>query len=131
MTRKTGIAFVLIARLFIVIVIRLVLITVRMASKTGEDAVVRLIRVTVETITPLVPVLSGIDGKVHSVVIECRPEPTVRIVALAAVGREACRTMIGIGGRVPVSLVARVAVGRCTRVDTADVALRAGQTTMT
>ena len=90
-----------------------------MTASAGEHLVIAGVGMTVVARGPLARVRAAVN---REQVIEPGAQPTGSGVASRAVSRKPRSHVVGIGGRIVLLLVARITVGRCAGVASADVA---------
>lgn len=99
---------------------------VRVASRAGENGIVRFVRVAVHTITPSALVRPGVNGEMLKVVRQkLGGHPAhIRRVATGTVGHKIGRNVVGAEGIFKIRLVAGKTIGRRVRKITRRVAAR-------
>lgn len=87
MTIETGGAGVRVAILTFMIIVNLGLVVVFMTINAGENGVVAAVRMTLRTRIPFVPVITAVDRKIHSIMVECSGCPScLRMTLLTVIG---------------------------------------------
>lgn len=88
MTIETGCAGVRVAILTFMIVVNLGLVVVFMTINAAENSIVAAVRMTLRTRIPFVPVITAVDRKIHSIMIECGGCPSgLRMTLLTIIGK--------------------------------------------